>query len=371
MNYSVFSFFSGSGLLDLGFEYNNYNIVFVNEYYKPFLSSYIFSRKKLGFCKPKYGYSNVSIEDLKNDISFQEKINKEKTLGNFFGFIGGPPCPDFSVGGKNKGKHGDNGQLTKTYFELISRKQPDFFIFENVKGLLKTKKHRLFFQEMIDFIKKSGYIINYKLLNALDFGVPQDRQRVILIGINKNKTCKKAPEIINNFNWGGTGISNHLNLFNWPSTNTFSENSLLLAPQNIPIQLTVEYWFNKNEVNTHQNSLSYFKPRSTSKFESIREGDVSKKSFKRLHRWRYSPTAAYGNNEVHLHPYKKRRISVSEALAIQSMPKEFVINPELSLTDQFKTVGNGVPFLLSYCVAFQIKQLLSIILETDKNDGNH
>ena len=90
----------------------------------------------------------------------------------------------------------------------------------------------------------------------------------------------------------------------------------------------------------------------------IAEGDDRKKSYKRLHRWRYSPTAAYGNNEVHLHPYKARRLSVAEALAIQSLPKEFQLPSEMSLTDKFKTVGNGVPYLLAYEVAKTIKEFL-------------
>ena len=80
--------------------------------------------------------------------------------------------------------------------------------------------------------------------------------------------------------------------------------------------------------------------------QTIEEGDVSRKSFKRLHRWRYSPTAAYGNNEVHLHPYKVRRLSIAEVLAIQSVPPEFELPSNMSLTDMFKTVGNGVPVLM-------------------------
>ncbi|MFR3660218.1 MAG: DNA cytosine methyltransferase [Blautia hansenii] len=59
---------------------------------------------------------------------------------SIIGFIGGPPCPDFSTAGKNKGINGDNGKLSKTYFELICKEKPDFFIFENVKGLWRTKK---------------------------------------------------------------------------------------------------------------------------------------------------------------------------------------------------------------------------------------
>ena len=79
-----------------------------------------------------------------------------------------------------------------------------------------------------------------------------------------------------------------------------------------------------------------------------------RQDFKRLHRWRYSPTAAYGNNEVHLHPYKPRRISVAEALAIQSLPKEFEIPINTSLSDAFKTIGNGVPYLAAKAIANNI-----------------
>jgi DNA (cytosine-5)-methyltransferase 1 len=105
----------------------------------------------------------------------------------------------------------------------------------------------------------------------------------------------------------------------------------------------------------HPNNNDYFTPRAgLSKFQIIQEGDDKKKSYKRLHRWRYSPTAAYGNNEVHLHPYKARRISVAEALAIQSLPKEFVIPHNISLSNKFKSIGNGVPYLAAKGLALNI-----------------
>ncbi len=96
------------------------------------------------------------------------------------------------------------------------------------------------------------------------------------------------------------------------------------------------------------------------KFLVIPEGDDSKKSYKRLHRWRPSPTAAYGNNEVHLHPFKARRLSVAEALAIQSLPKEFVLPPDITLSNAFKTVGNGVPFEASKGIAETILDFLEV-----------
>ena len=92
---------------------------------------------------------------------------------------------------------------------------------------------------------------------------------------------------------------------------------------------------------------------------SVEEGDVSKKSYKRLHRWRYSPTVAYGNNEVHLHPTKARRLSAAEALALQSLPKEFVLPPEMTLSNKFKTVGNGVPFLLAKGIADTLSEYIN------------
>ncbi|CSD78195.1 DNA (cytosine-5-)-methyltransferase [Vibrio cholerae] len=110
--------------------------------------------------------------------------------------------------------------------------------------------------------------------------------------------------------------------------------------------MTVEHWFQKNDVNQHLNAKHHFRPYSD-KFKTIQEGDDKKKSFKRLHRYRFSPTAAYGNNEVHLHPYKPRRLSAAEALAIQSLPKEFHLPPTMTLSDMFKTIGNGVPFLIA------------------------
>jgi len=96
--------------------------------------------------------------------------------------------------------------------------------------------------------------------------------------------------------------------FPWPKTSPFRAE---LEPTNCPAELTVNFWFKRNNVEDHPNAANYFKPRAgLSKFQVIAEGDDSKKSFKRLHRGRYSPTVCYGNNEVHLHPCLPRRISV-------------------------------------------------------------
>ncbi|HLK30176.1 MAG TPA: DNA cytosine methyltransferase [Puia sp.] len=362
----IFSFFAGAGFLDLGFETTGqFETLFVNEYHKAFADIYVSSREKLGIEKPRFGYQVADItENLTNlnSLWLSQNLKEARKKNDIIGFIGGPPCPDFSVAGKNKGHKGENGKLSGTYVELICRNKPDFFLFENVKGLYRTTKHREFFEGMKTKLIGEGYYITEKLINAIEFGVPQDRDRIILIGFKRNTLGDlgfklNGSPIIKNFNWENNTIYKAKDVFSmsWPKLEKFIEFSSKPKPLNIPKELTVEYWFKKNNVERHPNAKNYFMPRAgLEKFKIIDEGDDLKKSYKRLHRWRYSPTAAYGNNEVHLHPYKARRISAAEALAIQSLPKEFVIPQNISLTDMFKTIGNGVPYLAANGLAKNI-----------------
>lgn len=274
--------------------------------------------------------------------------------GSLVGFIGGPPCPDFSVAGKQRGRNGDNGKLSLSYINLIIAQQPDFFLFENVKGLWKTAKHREFYEELKEMLSSAGYYMADRLTNAIEFGAPQDRDRILLFGVNKALFPNNSENPLVAFPWEKYTVHSlsEIKAIQWPATAPFSENSVLPCPTNVPKELTVQYWFEKNDVENHPNGHDCFVPRSgISKMVSVDEGDDSKKSYKRLHRWRYSPTVAYGNNEVHLHPYKARRLTVAEALALQSLPKDFCLPPEMSLTDKFKTTGNGVPFMLSSGIA--------------------
>lgn len=142
MEINIYSFFSGAGFLDLGFEHTGYNIALVNEFNPAFLQVYRYAREKMGIEAPNRGYFNCDINDfLRGDARKQiEEFIKEDKKNSLVGFIGGPPCPDFSVAGKNGGITGKNGRLTTSYKNIILREMPDFFLFENVKGLWTTKK---------------------------------------------------------------------------------------------------------------------------------------------------------------------------------------------------------------------------------------
>ena len=366
----IFSFFAGAGFLDLGFEtIPAFTTLFVNEYHEPFMRMYKEARQTLSITAPEYGYFRRSIEDFLDKQHFhhlQSSLVEARKQFDILGFIGGPPCPDFSIGGKNKGASGDNGRLSGIYVDVICRSKPDFFLFENVKGLYRTAKHREFFDSLKQKLIQSGYYITEKLINAIEYGVPQDRERIILLGFKRSFLgdmgfILNGSPLIKNFNWRLHTTFDAKDVFakNWIGTEPFAEHSFKESPQNIPLELTVEHWFRKNDVEHHPNSMHYFTPRAgLVKFQTIPEGDDKKKSYKRLHRWRYSPTAAYGNNEVHLHPYKARRISVAEALAIQSLPKEFYLDEEITLSDMFKTIGNGVPYLAAQGLAKTIVDYL-------------
>ena len=367
-NLKIFSFFSGCGILDLGFERAGYNIELVNEFYRPFMDAYKFSREKMGVRQPAYGFFN---EDVNNFLSeagskmMKDLIKDARSDGSLVGFIGGPPCPDFSIAGKQKGKEGDNGKLTLSYFNLICTLMPDFFLFENVKGLWKTARHRVFYDEMKAKAQASGYCITDRLCNSLEFAVPQDRDRILMVGIRK--TLVKEEYLSNDalllgFPWTEKMkySLDEVKAMPWPDVEPFVEGSQTNCPDGIAEDITVEHWFRKNDVVNHPDANRFFQPKAgLRKMREFQEGDSNKKSYKRIHRWRYSPTVAYGNNEVHLHPYKARRLSVAESMSLQSLPKEFCLPPQMTLTDCFKTIGNGVPFLMANGIAYTIKDYMN------------
>jgi len=127
----LFSFFSGIGMLDLGFEDEGFEIALVNELYPPFLEGYKFARERLNYTNPVFGYFGNSVSDFlhgKDRQILERSITEIRAKGSVIGFIGGPPCPDFSIGGKNKGRDGENGILSGTYCDLICQFKPDFFL---------------------------------------------------------------------------------------------------------------------------------------------------------------------------------------------------------------------------------------------------
>ena len=366
----IFSFFTGAGFLDLGFEDAGFRCYLANEidpsFAKVYRHSHEVMKRPMPACGLVEGDVCAYLDDDKEATGLKAKIADARAKMDLVGFIGGPPCPDFSVGNAHaKGEKGKRGVLTKIYIDLICAQQPDFFVLENVKGLLSTAKHRAFFNRMVKKVHENGYATSFRLINALEYGAAQDRQRVILIGI-KLPLCAAHVDgktgTIKDFPWHEFTKYDMKDVegAKWPVTDRFSENCKRKMPKGIIEELTVQHWFDKNDVEHHPNANDFFVPRAgLKKMRLYPEGDDSKKCYKRIHRWRYSPTACYGNNEVHLHPFKARRLSVAETLAIQSLPKEFALPADITLSAKFKTIGNGVPYVAANGVAKTLMQYLS------------
>jgi len=365
----VLSFFTGGGFLDMGFERAGFEVCWTNEVNPAFANMYDSAvtgwRRSRGMRRPEASISNRNdIARLTAPCVVQEAFGRERPP--IFGVIGGPPCMDFSAGGLNGGSTGEHGRLTWTFITLVCSIRPAFFLMENVPGLYRTKKHRGFLLSVIQKLGDAGYAVDMGILNALELGVPQERHRLFLAGFEQAlaEDCLGRPifpAATGWFPWPEDARYTGAKDLPWPKVSAPGED--VACPKGIPTELTVYPLLAGDPVpESMANGDEVFKAYSP-RFTQIAEGDVSGKSFKRLHRYRYSPTAWYGNNEVHLHPWKPRRLSVREALRIQSVPDEYVLPPGYGLTAKFKLVCNGVPYRMAVHLARSIQAFLDPALQ--------
>ncbi|MGC8817644.1 MAG: DNA cytosine methyltransferase [Candidatus Hadarchaeum sp.] len=360
--FPAISTYSGGGLMDIGFAQEGIIPVLAVEIDTDF--SHAYEQAAVPLIKASGNTSSsVAVKVLNEDLTGIDAkrlagLAEDLSFANHFGVpvtgvLGGPPCQDFSIGGKNLGVKGDRGKLVFDFIEKVREMKPLFFVFENVKGLYTTKKHREnAFDKLVLAFREVGYLVQYRIINALEYGVPQDRERVFIVGFRKDLSVAYRA-----FRWPSPKYPG-VKALPWPAKNPVGAE--VQTDPRLPRELMVITAF--QGVDHLPNQEDFFQPRSP-KFWQIEEGDDSRKSFKRLHRYRYSPTVAYGNNEVHLHPVENRRITVREALRLQTAPDTYVLPGDMSLTKKFKLVSNGVPVLLSRLLARSIKKALVSALE--------
>jgi len=162
----IVSLFSGCGGLDLGFKRAGFKIVWANEFDRSIIPTF---RKQFS----KTELDSRSISDI--DIS---------DIPDADGIVGGPPCQSWSEFGSKRGIDDDRGKLFLRYVDIIEEKRPKFFLAENVSGIL-AKRHYDALDRILASLS-SEYEVRMELLNAADFGVPQDRERVIFIGYRRD-----------------------------------------------------------------------------------------------------------------------------------------------------------------------------------------
>lgn len=370
MNYKipVVSLFTGGGFLDMGFEQAGFETVFTNEYDSDFAKLYEEGMNSWASSEKINKQFKISSTESITDLgpSKIESLAFPRGKPPVWGIIGGPPCQDFSLNGTKNGFSGDRGKMTMVFFNRIKKMQPAFFVMENVVGMLRRKDTKETIARIITNNCSKDYFIAKFILNALDYGVPQNRERVFILGFNKSRfnlshLINTNEDIYNlNFPIIAPKCPNAKKKYNWPKQNKFGETPVV--DEFVPLELTVSTCLiNEEDKHNKVANINEFFPlrRNVEEKKLINEGDTNRPSFKRLHRYRYSPTACYGNNEVHLHPYKNRRISVREALRIQGVPDSYKFSKDMSLTKKFKLIGNGVPVPLAKVVAESVLNLIS------------
>lgn len=231
--------------------------------------------------------------------------------------IGGPPCQPFSVGGKQEGS-GDLRNGFPIFIDAVKTVQPEVFMFENVKGLLYSNKW--YFEMVIEELTDLGYTVEWKLLNAVDYGVPQNRERLFVVGHNSKFAF---PEKHNKKATVGDAIGDLMRT-------APAESKFLTAAQD-------------RYIANYERASSCINPR-----------DLYEDKPARTLTCRNLSGATGDMQRVKLPDGRRRRLLVREAARLQSFPDHFKFAG--AETSQFNQIGNAVPPLLAYQIALSIKE---------------
>jgi len=231
--------------------------------------------------------------------------------------IGGPPCQPFSRIGNQKGME-DARDGFPIFIDAVRRIQPKVFLFENVANLLG--RHKWYFELVVSELRKLGYLVVYKILNAKDYGVPQNRERLITVGYKSNFTY---PKIETTKVTVGEAIGDLMN--------NFDENSHFLTPAQ-------DRYIAAYEAKSH----------------CINPRDLYPDRPARTLTCRNLAGATSDMQRVKLPDGRRRRITQREAARLQSFPDYFEFSG--NETQQFTQIGNAVPPILAYKLALALKE---------------
>ena len=296
--YTVLDLFAGCGGLSLGFE-------------------------SAGFKSIGMEFDEVCCNTYNNNL--QGKCNEEFiTLKTDFPkadvIIGGPPCQPFSVGGKQLGND-DKRNGFPAFIKAVEKTKPAIWMFENVRGMMYRNKD--YFESSLKKLGKLGYHVEYRLLNAVDFGVPQNRERVIAVGYNGKF---EYPKPIGKKVTAGEALDKMA--FEVPSDSKF------LTPS---MDRYVAVYEKKSKLITPRD-LHLHKPARTLTCRNLAGSTAD------MHR-------------IKLKDGRRRRLRVKEAARLQSFPDWFDFSG--SETNQFNQIGNAVAPLFARTLALQFKKFLS------------
>ena len=326
----LLSLFCGAGGLDEGFRQAGFTTELATDIDKEAVATFLKNHKNAkGFLRD---VRELTVAELDAQLGRAVKP---------VGVLGGPPCQSFSVSNVHQRDDDPRHGLPEAYAALLkdlnSRHPISFFVFENVPGLL-GKKHRTRYDAFKTLFADAGFDVEDRYLNTQDYGVPQDRQRVVIIGINR-------------------GLHPDADL-RWPD----QEDRVRTVREfiyGLPEPLWNQPGLDASELPVHPNHWCMV-PRSD-KFRTenaLVEGQAYGRSFRTLAWDKPSWTVAYGHREVHVHPAGHRRLSVYEAMLLQSFPTDYQLTGNISA--QFRLVSDAMPPRLAWHIACAIRRSLGI-----------
>ncbi len=335
--------FAGVGGLSLGFEKMGFDIVFANEFDEGIANAY----------KVNHPNTQVLVADI-TKIDFDKIF--DKYIGNIDIIVGGPPCQGFSQKGQRKTIHDERNFLFKYYVKAVEKVKPKYFVMENVPNLLTAEKG-YFKREIIELFKRLGYEIKTGVLDAADYGVPQNRRRAVIIG----KYQCKAPELPAPIEqkvtiWDAISDLAYLESGEGEEVQEYKNSPESLYQREMRKDSTKLY----NHIATKHSKVALERlamiPPNCGK-EVLPKEHLTKSIYSgtwtRMVKDEVSVTITTRfdtpSSGKFTHPYLNRAITVREAARIQSFPDDFHFVG--TKTSQMKQVGNAVPPNLAKAIA--------------------
>lgn len=323
--YNSISLFSGGGGLDIGAAWGRFRVDFASDLEQEHCNT-------IASNFPDCVTLPANVQDLTG-----KKVKELSSKNEFDLLIGGPPCQAFSILGRRNSFSDPRGKLVYEYARLVKELKPRAFVFENVPGLMTVNKGEDWKELLQYFEDETGYKIFHSRLNAADFGVPQIRIRVFIVGFRNQKAEFEFP------------VPTHHN----PEKVHSNGNSKLNW---IPAKYALE---SLDGVSNHR--IRPHGDRVRNRYSQIPQGGRDRVDHTdRIHPDKPSGTVIVGSRagggRPHIHPDVPRHISVREAARLQSFPDWYVFqNTE---TWQYRAVGNAVPPLLGKAVCDSIAKTL-------------
>lgn len=343
MKPKVIDLFAGVGGLSLGFEKCGFNVVMANEYDPAIAAAYETNHKKT-----KMICGDITSLDL-NEV-FSDYAGKIDVI------IGGPPCQGFSQKGQRKTIHDERNFLFKYYVKVVELIRPRYFVMENVPNLLTAEKG-FFLKEIEELFNDMGYQLKTGVLNASDYGVPQNRRRAVIIG----KFGEEAPELPSPYNKNVT-IWDAISDLAYLNSGEGTEEQEYRNPPQSDYQKKLRKGCDilHNHVATRHSKLALERlsmiPPNAGK-EVLPKEHLTKSIYSgtwtRMRKDEISVTITTRfdtpSSGKFTHPFLNRAITVREAARIQSFPDSFIFVGNKG--SQMKQVGNAVPPLLANAIA--------------------